>query len=686
MTMNSKKNIFSAYGTRLRLSTLKAIGLKKVGKSKFYQLILLIILFSNINANSKEYTPYFVDFGAGLNVNSYLSDFQELNGYPNCCNNFDYASGLSYYFYAGISKKINFLNDRSKLGINLELNNFSANYLINEYIGNDIQGDTYRKIYVDNKLDVNWLVAGINPYINLNLYKDLPLDFKFGFNFGIPLSKSFKQQEVLASPSDLFFENGSKINYDYSGDLPDASSFYLGAMIGAKYKISNVSGFDISPELSLIYGLTSPVKDYAWNNLTIRAGISVSYNIPEKAEERIEAPPVIEPKAPPEPEPPAAPIVSIKVMDNDKTYQNNDTITAVFKIDYYNYLLSYIPVLFYENGQLTPKSSLNIIEENNDMNFFEIIRKTNFADNYAEVVAEYIKSNKLKVEIIGQSPDEDFELIKNRLDDIRNNLISQGVNKDDIKYEVKKVDNLKDDRQQLINEQRNVRFKFSNNSDLISSTIVRDKIDYKFNKSLGYIPNVESEFNKVEFSSYSQFNNGDKNPLGYKLNDILLTASLFEKTDLMPNHLKIYAEASDSLGQKGSKEFNLYLNNKKEINNKFYNITDNENSALILGYFNFDSFNFSAIDYNVLNYVKEKIKDDNYLIEILPSTDNLGTLEYNKSLAERRAKSSINLLSLKADKMPPNVSINYPEVELFSNETPYGRYLNRTVVIKIRKK
>ncbi len=657
-------------------------------KSRIALIILFISLFifSNNEIISKEFTPYYLDFGAGINLNMYQSDFTELKGFPNCCNSFDNANGLSYYFYAGISKRINLLNDRTKFGINLEVNNFSANYLINEYIGNDIQGDTYRKIYVDNKLNVNWLVAGINPYINLNLFENLPLDFKIGFNLGIPLTKSFTQQEIITEPSDLLFDNGSIINYDYSGDLPDASSIYLGAMIGAKYLVSNVSGFDFSPELSLIYGLSSPVKDYSWNNIAIRAGISITYNIPEKAEERIVAPPTIEPTSPPIPEPPDAPIVTIKVMDNEKIYSNGDTITAIFKIDYYNYLLSYIPVLFFESNQIKPKSSMNIIEENNDMNFFEIIRKTNFADNYGEIVAEYAKKNNLKIEVIGQSPDESFDLVKERLDDIRNKLISYGIDKDNINYEIKKIDKVKDDRQQVINELRNITFKFSDKSDLITSTIVKDKIDYKFNKSLGYIPDVKSEFNKIEFNSYSQFNNGEKNPLGYKMNDILLTASLFENNDNSANELKIYAEAVDSLGQKGAQELKIFLKNRKEVNNKFYNITDNDNSALILGYFNFDSFNFSAIDYNVLNYVKEKIKDNQYFIEIIPSTDNLGTPDYNKNLADKRAKSSLNLLSIRTDKLPANVSISYPEIELFSNETPYGRYLNRTVIIKIRKK
>jgi len=130
------------------------LGKLQNGYNSRIALIILFIslfIFSNNEIISKEFTPYYLDFGAGINLNMYQSDFTELKGFPNCCNSFDNANGISYYFYAGISKRINFLKDRTKFGINLEVNNFSANYLINEYIGNDIQGNTYRKIYVDKK-------------------------------------------------------------------------------------------------------------------------------------------------------------------------------------------------------------------------------------------------------------------------------------------------------------------------------------------------------------------------------------------------------------------------------------------------------------------------------------------------------------------------------------------------------
>lgn len=655
-------------------------------RNNILKCILLSLVFTTLNLISKDYTPYYINFGIGANFNTYQSDFAQLKGYPNCCSKFDNAFGLSYYLYAGLSKHIDFINDKTKIGVDLELNNLSAKYSVNEYIGNDIVGSNYRKIYVDHNLDVDWLVAGINPYLNFKLFENLPLELKVGLNLGVPIAKSFTQQEVLVEPSDLNFSNGTKINNNYAGDLPDASPIYAGALLGANYKVANISGFEFLPEISILYGLSSPVKNYNWNNITVKAGISIAYNIPQKSEERIEVVPTIEPQLPAPPEPPNAPIVTIKVMDNNKVYQNNDTLTAVYKVDYYNYMLSYLPILFYNQNETTPISSMRIIDGTNDMNFFEIIRKSNFADNYPDIVSEYAIKNNLKIEIIAQSPDDKNEILNDRINIIKNNLISKGVLPDNIKISIANNTKIKDKRPQLIDESRKITFKFSNKAELISSTIVKDKINFDFNKSLAYLPSVKSEFARVNFDSYTQFNKGAKNKVEYKLNDILLSASLFESSNNSANKFKIYAEAVDSLGQKGTDEFVLYLNSKKEINNKYYNITDNDNSALILGYFNFDSYNFSAIDYNVLNYIKDKINDNSYQIEIVPSTDNLGTLEYNKSLAEKRAKSTLNLLAIKSIQSAKNIIITFPENELFNNETPYGRYLNRTVVVKIKKK
>ncbi len=653
------------------------------------KILLICFLMFSLNLLSKDYTKLSIVGGAGFSLNNYFSDFKELKGYPNCCNSFDYASGIGFYVFTGAewNGKLSFLGNDA-YGIGLSYNDYSAAYKINEYIGNDIQGNSYRKIYVDNNLNVNWGIVGLNPYIVYNLMPDIvPLQLRIGFSAGIPITKSFRQEEVLVSPSDLIFENGSKYQYQYNGNLPDASSLYLGLDLGFSFTAYSQDGLNISPELFFNYSLISPVASYNWNNLAVKAGFSISYNIPEKAPERLQAAPLPNPHLPIAPEPPAPPVLSLSVFDNLKSYSTNDTITAVFEYENYNYMLSYIPVLFYEKNESIPKNSQLIINsEQNDLNFFEIIKKGNFSENYADIIAEYYNNKNIKISLIAQSSDDSDEILQSRLNIIKSKLIDKGIKPNDISISKKAVNLKNENRKELIDETRRVNIKFSDGSDLVSASVIKDKVDYKFNKGLVIVPTVNSESPILKFTGYSQFNNGDKNYFDYKTNDILLSASLFESVVNKANELKISAYVEDSLGKSDSKEILVYLNNTKKIKNKFLNITDKDNSALIMGYFNFDSFTFSSIDNNVLFYLKDKIKDTNLEIEIIPSTDNLGSTDYNQNLAEQRAKAAIALLKLNPNKLPTNIKVKFPESEIFSNASPYGRFLNRSVIINIRKR
>lgn len=249
----------------------------------------------------------------------------------------------------------------------------------------------------------------------------------------------------------------------------------------------------------------------------------------------------------------------------------------------------------------------------------------------------------------------------------------------------KKINLGKEKREELINESRRIEFKFSNKKNLITNKITKEKVDYKFNKSIAILPLVKSESNDLKFYGYTSFNNSEKNNIELKTNDILLSASLFETHNNSPNNLFIYAEIEDSYGQKSSSEFNLYLNNRKILKEEFYNLTDENNSSMILGYFDFDGINFSVIDNNVLYYLKNIINNDNYQIEIIPSTDNLGSKEYNQDLAIKRARAAINLLKLNINKLPKNISISYLDKEIFNNDSPYGRSMNRSVIVNVKK-
>jgi outer membrane protein OmpA-like peptidoglycan-associated protein len=540
-------------------------------------------------------------------------------------------------------------------------------------------------------LDVAYSVVSIENYLSARPIKNLPLDVKFGFIAGITMSKTYQQEEDLVEPGDAFFTDGSKVRNKSAGDLPDPSSFFLGLGLGAKYDIYKSGNFIISPEIQFVYGLISPVKSLNWNVTSIKGGISVQFNIPKASEIRHEAPPFI--KVLPEPATPpsiSAPVVRLKVFYENKQLVNNDTISVDFRTDYYYYIISQIPVLYYSKNSLKPESSITAFDEGvNNTEFLNVVKNLNFSDNYASIISEYLKNNPgIKIEIITKTPDEDDNFIKSRIEKIRDELIKSGISSNTISINSNKVDLNKKDKvkyKELVDESRNVTFKFSNNRTIIEKNILNEKVDYKFNKSLAVIPEINVEAKPYKFNGYKSFNDIDKSPIEDKINDILLTASLFEVKAEMPNKFRLYAEVSDSQDKTAKDEVNIFLTGKKTENNSYKNMSGDGNfSQFILGYFKFDESGFFAVDKNVLEYVKQEIKNGKK-VNIIPSTDYLGTTEYNKNLADIRARSAIKLLNLNSANLPENVEIVYSDKPLFNNSTSYGRNLNRCVIVNIEK-
>ena len=263
---------------------------------KYNKLILISVLIGlfSVVLKSQDYTNYSLTGGLGLGLNQYISNFKQLPNIKNSCPDFDYANGIGLYMYIGGIYKINSFLAENNLRYTLQLgySNYSAKYKINEDIGNDLSLSSYQKIYVDHILDIGYSVVSIENYISARPVKDLPLDIKFGFIAGMPISKTYKHEEDLVEPGDVFFKDGSKIRNMSNRDLPDPSSMFLGLGFGAKYEIYKVRDIIISPEIQFIYGMTSPVKSLNWNITSIKGGISVQFNIPKASEIRHAAPPL----------------------------------------------------------------------------------------------------------------------------------------------------------------------------------------------------------------------------------------------------------------------------------------------------------------------------------------------------------------------------------------------------------
>jgi len=128
-------------------------------------------------------------------------------------------------------------------------------------------------------------------------------------------------------------------------------------------------------------------------------------------------------------------------------------------------------------------------------------------------------------------------------------------------------------------------------------------------------------------------------------------------------------------------QLNIYPDfiNDGIYNNVLSDITQkNYVQQFFLAYCEFDKAELYAVNEQAVEEIKKAFINGKK-IEIIPLFDFLGTDEHNQRLALERANSALKLLGLKKE----DVIITIPDDYFFSNDLPYGRMMNRTVIVRI---
>lgn len=650
-----------------------------------YILILLCITLNT--SKSKPYTDYILEVEARLNGNMYISDFNKVGNYKNCCPQYELAYGLApaLLFGAEIRNIFNLFGYDINYSIMLGYNDLSANYRVEQYIGNDLGTDSYQKIMVEHQLDFSYNIIANEHSLWFSPIKELPLDVKFAINFGIPLKYDFEQKEVLLSPEDATFPDGTKIFNPAKATLENANSFLYGIGLGARYLVTKFSDYELYANANLNFALNKMASDLNLNTHQASLGISLHYNIPKAEPPRPPTPPMPEAPLPPSPPISIKPEMDLITEFDYKKVNTGDTLNIIInKKEFINYS-TVLPVLYYEkNSDKALKT--NFVNNNSTIVYkdnIDIYDKINFSENYAKLIKEYIdKYPECKIKIISESEDEEKSLIEKRLDLVKKNLINSGIDKSLISSELL-ANNLKKDKNPLLTEEsRKIYFDLSKGNGLLETKISSDSWIDDFNKVLTVIPRFKSE-EPYKFEGHTTYNGTNDNKLKEGANQIVLASNMFIKKNKQLNVLEVESSIEDVDKNVAKAKAIFYLNSEEKLLKKYINLNKNQEKdeieEFILGYMLFDKSDFYIINDFVLNYVRTKIKEGK-TIEIIPLTDNIGTAEYNEILSQKRANSAIKLL----DKDYNKYVVTYPKEDIFNNDSPYGRMMNRSVIIRVQ--
>ncbi len=649
--------------------------------------ILLLLLLSTYITYSDPYTDYILKAGASLNGNIYSSDFNQIGTFRNCCPKYESAFGLAPNVFAGAEYRnlFNLFGYDMSYSFTLGYNDISARYNVEQYIGNLIGEDNYQKILVEHNLDITLPLLSNEHAIWFNPVSELPLGIKFGVNLGIPLAKSFDQRELLKEPNDATFPDGSREFNATNNQIPDVSALFFAVGVGARYQVAKFDEFDLFANVNFNYGINNTTSNLDWKIHQLSLGVTLHYNIPKSAPPR---PPV--PPAPPIAEP-VAPVLAIKPeisLETEFDYKkvsSGDTLKVTINRYEYNTYLSLLPVIVFErNSQKILSSSFPINNGNSLYSYnLESYAINDIAEKYPQLVSNYIKSNPgTRLHIVSESMDEDKSIVNERLENTTQKLIQAGVDKSIITAEIRMSEKKKDTNPALLEESRRVIFEFSSGGRLIEALVNTEYKFDNFNKVFNVKPIFKAEPNAL-LSGKTIFNNSNEVALKEGVNQVVLASNMFKsQNDADANVFEIFAQINDG---ENSADANakFFLTSEEKLISSYYNLnrnfTEGDIEEYILGYMDFDKTEFSSVNNFALDRIRAKAAEGR-AIELIPLTDNIGTTEYNKDLASKRAKAAINLIGDNFKKY----STIMPDTPIFDNGSPYGRMMNRSVIVRIK--
>jgi outer membrane protein OmpA-like peptidoglycan-associated protein len=166
------------------------------------------------------------------------------------------------------------------------------------------------------------------------------------------------------------------------------------------------------------------------------------------------------------------------------------------------------------------------------------------------------------------------------------------------------------------------------------------------------------------------------------------------------NNLKIENNNNAKFNLKKTIFIKKEIETNRTINENTNNNTNEKFNEYLLALSNFDSDDISVLNQNVLDLATAALINDKK-VEITGMNDQIGSVERNASLSKNRAIKGQNLIQkniekyLKKDnknsttkdlqKISNNIQIINFDDFYFSNENPYGRTLNRGIMVKIYK-
>ena len=639
---------------------------------------LLIIQNSLLSQNDTLFQDEFFAIypKAGVLFNFYNADFSSFQNAVDC-GIFTSGNGFGISGALFLEKA---LNENIQIGIGGEYIIRSGKLSVNNtFQSRDLNNNQIVNVTAENYIETNLAFLEIIPDIKYMISKDLingPFRFNAGLRLGLPVSKSFIQKEKIVSPDNAVFVNAGGVRTQSrdiaDGDISTLNSIHLGIRAGLENMLKIGGGHYFTQTLSFDYNFGNATTDANWNIYSINLSLGFRFSVKN-------------PKSEPEPEIKYEQIeeekpkeLEIVIVETPKEPVINLSIDGMedFKVETGNELLATLPlvnaVFFMQNSSELPLFYSRNQPSDNNFYYGDAV----LAHKYVLYrIAEILKTNSNSSVLLQSSTSGDdeaggIELSKQRAKTVKDYLINLGVNEDKIKINALTLPKNPTNQDYTEGREENRRVEL-----LVQNAPLQEYVDIlKYSELSGKVNFSLSTENisQNKTVTVSENINNQSQEINKDGNYIFPIKKRIEESQ---TNLPVALTATyDDLVVK--KENNLEISS---LDHK--NIELELDNFLAILMFEFNSSELSEDNKALLKQLSDKLPN-NSTIEIIGSADIIGTNEYNLELAKQRALNTekyINSVSRNKFKIITNTNI-----DKFDDGTPQGRFLNRSIKIRVK--
>jgi hypothetical protein len=629
-------------------------------------LLLSISLFANDTLKTQSTKSLLIRAEGGLL--STITDFNSYKGITNCCSQFTGSAGFNFEVSAGmnfpLSKK--FLGSNLSYSLLLGYRSTPIYFSEEETIGYKIEDNSYNPIVSNFVIDNSISFISLKNRLAFNDFIANGFDLEAGIDLLYGISNSYNQFEEALSPSNFYFDAAtrSRVRGQASGAIPDFSSINANITLGAKYNAYQAKEYGLSPYFNTNYYVMPIVSGLNWQTFSFNVGIEVAYNL---RKEDTPPPPPPMPKEIPQVETPKplkvdTLIAALSVSANGNEVKQNDELLLTTSRTITELKIDILPIIFYKQSKNEAIEGYKLGNRNLLVDEKVIMQSVinELKDYNGELLVKSITHNF-----------EDTTIAKYRLESVVSSIKSKYPN---IKVvEENRIIELKEGEDERV-LQDNQRIEIKVKGKDLTSLYLQDEIkEIKEELRLNY-----------ENKSYSN-NTITSERVALNLNGNLMeqrqdksSAFIIKPTNDKADNYTLRLEVLDDKGNERVMEQRFLVRNaiKEEKIVKPYINSNKDYEDYYIGFFDFDKSELHTVNYEVIQRIKSLIAEGKK-VEIIPQTDGIGNLSYNRNLKKQRYNSAIKEFPFLKD-----LKANYSAVEE-QEDTPYKRLFSRSILIRV---